>query len=224
LQVRFLPGLFSVADRRVALDPLTPLQDTLLKSLFDLLVAVLWACWERLTERRDERLARAAELESRVLPLETRRVMLVETPRPMRVKPRRVRLVNTSFVTVLVSESQMAERVRWAIGERTNLCYVSTWAELQHLVVRVTPSAIIADPCADESGDPARHLVGFASWLRIPVVLYTRLTPRAAAMLVRLGGAGIRHVIFYRYDDAPHRFAAALCCESQGPGPPSRAA
>ena len=136
------------------MDPLTPLQDTLLKSLLDLLVAVVWACWDRLTERQDERRARAAELESRVLRLAPWRVMPVKTPRPMRVKPQRVRLVNTNAVAVLVSRSQMAERVRRAIGERTNLCYVSTWAELVQVVVRVAPSAIIADPCADESGDP----------------------------------------------------------------------
>jgi len=207
------------------LDPLTPLQDTLLKSLLDLLVAVVWACWDRLTERQDERRARAAELEPRVLRLAPWRVMPVKTPRPMRVKPRRVRLVNTNAVAVLVSRSQMAERVRRAIGERTNLCCVSTWAELVQVVVRVAPSAIIADPCADESGDSARHLAWFSSGLRIPVVLYTCLTPRIAATLVRLGGSGIRHVIFYQYDDAPHRFAAALACESRGPsGPRLRAA
>src|SRR4029077_8860898 len=94
------------SDRRVALDPLTPLQDTLLKSLLDLLVAVVWACWDRLTERQDERRARAAELESRVLRLAPWRVMPVKTPRPMRVKPQRVRLVNTNAVAVLVSRSQ----------------------------------------------------------------------------------------------------------------------
>ncbi len=138
------------------------------------------------------------------------RVMLAKSPRPMRVEPRRVRRVNKGVVAVLVPQSQMAERVRWALGARTSLCFTSTWAELKHVVARVSPSAIIADPLADESGDPARHLAQFSQGWRIPVVLYARLTPPSAGMLLRLGQAGIHDVIFYQHDDAPPRFVAAL--------------
>ena len=206
------------------LDHLTPLQDNLLKSVLDFVVAVAWVCWQRLAEWQDERRARAAEQKPPVLRLETWRVMLVKTPRPIRVKLRPVRLVKTGVVAALVSQSEMAERVCRALRERTSLCFTSTWAELQQVVARTPPSAIIADPCADERGDPARHLARFTAGWRIPVVLYTRLTPRSAGVLLRLGQTGIRHVIFYQYDDAPPRFAAADSASRGSSGPPLQAA
>jgi hypothetical protein len=205
------------------LDHLAPLQYTLLKSLLDLVVAIAWVCWHRFTEWRDERRARAAEQGPPALRLETWRVMLAETPRAMWVKPRRVRLVNTGVVAVLVSQSQTAERVRSALGERASLLFTSTWAELQQVVARVTPSAIIADPLADESGDPVPHLARFSEGWRIPVVLYTRLTPRSAEMLLSLGQLGVRHLFFRGYDDTPAQFAAAFPRDRSG-GPPSQAA
>lgn len=211
------------AGRRLGLDHLTPLQDNLLKSLLDLVVAVGWVCWERLMEWRDARHARAVEQNLPVLRLETWRVMLAKSPRPMRVELRRVR-VNKGVVAVLVPQSQMAERVRWALGARTSLCFTSTWAELKDVVARVSPSAIIADPLADESGDPARHLAQFSQGWRIPVVLYARLTPPSAGMLLRLGQAGIHDVIFYQHDDAPPRFVAAFDWGGGRNGPPLQAA
>ena len=206
------------------MDHLTPLQDNLLKSLLDFAVAVGWVCWERLMEWRDARHARAVEPSVPVLRLETWRVMLAKTPRSMRSELRLVRLVNRGVVAVLVPQSHMAERVRRALGARTSLCFTSTWAELQDVVARVSPSAIIADPVADERGDPVRHLAQFSQGSRIPVVLYIRLTPATAAMLLRLGHAGIRDVIFYQYDDAPPRFAAAVDWGGGGNGPPLQAA
>jgi hypothetical protein len=206
------------------LDHLTPLQQNLLKSLLDFVVAVGWACWERLMEWRDTRHAPAAEQNLPVLRLETWRVMLAKTPRSMRGELRLVRLVNKGVVAVLVPQSQMAERVRSALGARTSLCFTSTWAELKDVVACVSPSAIIADPLADERGDPVRHLAQFSQGSRIPVVLYTRLTPPTAGMLLRLGHAGIHDVIFYQHDDAPPRFAAAFDWGGRGNGPPLQAA
>ena len=206
------------------MDHLTPLQDNLLKSLLDLVVAVCWVCWERLREWRHARHARAVEKNPPVLRLATWRVMLAKAPRSTRVKPRRVRRVEKGVVAVLVPQSQMVERVRRALGARTSLCFASTWAELQHVVARVSPSAIIADPLADESGDPARHLTQFSQEWRIPVVLYARLTPSIAGMLLRLGQAGIRDVLFYQYDDAPPRFTDAFDWGGGRNDPPLQAA
>lgn len=206
------------------MDHFPPLQDNLLKSLLDLVVAVGWVCWDRLREWRDARRARVVEQNPPVLRLATWRVMLARTPRSTRVKPRRVRRVEKGVVAVLVPQSQMVERVLRALSARTSLCFASTWAELTDVVARVSPSAIIADPLADESGDPARHLAQFSREWRIPVVLYARLTPSLAGMLLRLGQAGIHDVLFYQYDDAPPRFAAA--CDRGGGrnGPPLQAA
>ena len=206
------------------MDHLTPLQDNLLTSLLDFAVAVGWACWERLMEWRDARHARTVQQKLPVLRLETWRVMLAKTPRSMLGVLRPARLVNKAVVAVLVPQSQMAERVRWALGAHTSLCFTSTWAELKDVVARASPTAIIADPLADERGDPVRHLVQFSQGWRIPVVLYTRLTPPTAEMLLRLGHAGIHDVIFYQHDDAPPRFAAGVDWGGGRNGPPLQAA
>jgi hypothetical protein len=203
---------------------ITPLQNNLLKSLLDLVVAVAWVCWQQLTEWQDERRARAAEQKPPVLRLETWRMLLAKTRSVRPVKRRRARLANASVVAVLVSEPGMAERVRGALGGgRTRLCLVSTWADLQHVVDCLAPSAIVADPAADERGDPVRHIARCSMELRIPVILYTRLTPRTAEMLLQVGQQGIQHVIFRGYHDTPVRFATALPPDRSGE-PPLRAA
>src|SRR2546427_12960410 len=114
----------------------------------------------------------------------------------------------------------MGRRVLRALGGRANLRFASTWAELQQIVTRVSPCGIIADPAADEGGDPAGHLARFSHDWGIPVALYTHLTPRSAGVWLRLGRAGIRHIVFYRHDDAPHRFVDGIDWYRTGPPMP----
>ncbi len=182
------------------LDHPTPQQSLLLKSLLDLLVAVAWACWNRLRASQEEYRARALEHQRPVLRLETRQVKRFPTD-----------------VAVLVSQSVMEHRVRRALGGRANLRFASTWAELQQVVARVAPSAIIADPAADWRGDPEQHLALFSGEWRLPVILYTTLTPQIAGVLLRLGAHRISHVIFHRLDDAPRRFVDAIDWDRGGP-------
>jgi hypothetical protein len=148
--------------------------------------------------------------------LKTRRVMPVRLPQFMPVK--------REVVAVIVSQSAMEERVRRALGGRTDLCFTSTWAALQQVVARESPSAIVADPLADTNGDPEGHLARFSNEWRIPVILDTALTPQSARMLLRLARCGIGHVIFCRYDDAPRRFVECVsACGGGRSGPPLRA-
>ena len=44
----------------------------------------------------------------------------------------------------------------------------------------------------------------------LPLILYTTLTPRSAAVLLSLGQRGIRHVVFSRYDDHPTHLRKVL--------------
>ena len=175
----------------------------LLKSLLDLLVAVAWACWNRRRVSQDER--RAPEQERPVLRLETRRAKGFPP-----------------VVAVLVSQSGMEDRVRRALGGRAILRFTSTWAELQQVVACTAPSAIVADPAADWRGDPEQHLALFSDEWRLPVILYTTLTPQIAGVLLRLGAHRISRVIFHRLDDAPRRFVDAIDWDRGGP--PLRAA
>src|SRR5712692_7272802 len=193
---------------------MTPLQNLLLQSLLGSLVGVAWAWRDRLMAWQNERRARAVEREPPVKRIETRRVMPFT--------PRRVNGFSTMIVAVLVSEPVMQHRVLRALGGRANLRFAQTWAELQQIVARVSACAIIADPAADERGGPARHLARFSHDWGIPVVLYTELTPRSAGVLLQLGRAGIRRIVFYRYDDAPRRFIDAIDWDRSGP--PLRAA
>ena len=182
------------------LGSLTRLQNLLLKSLLDLLVALAWACWNRLRVSQEEHRARALEHQRPVLRLETRRVSRFPT-----------------VVAVLVSQSGMEHRVRRALGGRATLRFASTWAELQQVVAYMAPSAIIADPAADWRGDPEQHLALFSDEWRLPVILYTTLTPQIAGVLLRLGAHRISHVIFHRLDDAPRRFVDAIDWDRGGP-------
>ncbi len=176
------------------------MQDLLLKSLLDLLVAVAWTCWNRLRASQEEHRARALEHQRPVLRLETRQVKSFPT-----------------VVAVLVSQSGMEDRVRRALGGRATLRFTSTWAELQQVVALVAPSAIVADPAADWRGDPEQHLALFSDEWRLPVILYTTLTPQIAAVLLRLGVHRISRVIFHRLDDAPRRFIDAIDWDRGGP-------
>ncbi len=207
------------------MDQFTSLENSLLKSLLGLGVAVAWSGWQRLRQWQDERRARAAEREFQVLRFETWRIMLATKRRTRRVKTRPVRRAKTGVVAVLVSQSDMQERVLRALGWRSRLWFTSSWAELAHVGACVAPFAIIADPVADMTGDPEGHLARFSEEWRIPVILYTALTSESARMLVRLGGCGIGHVVFRRYDDAPRRSVELVTpFEPRGRGPPSRAA
>jgi len=184
---------------------MTPLQDLLLQSLLGALVGVAWAWRDRLMTWQNERRARP----------------VVHEPPVKRLETRRVNGSPTVVVAVLVSEPTMQHRVLRALGGRAKLRFASTWVELRQIVARVAPCAIIADPAADERGDPARQIARFSQEWGIPVVLYTQLTPRSPGVLLQLGRAGIRHIIFYRYDDAPHRFVDVLAWGRGGPPLPA---
>lgn len=185
-------------------------------------MAVAWVCWRRLKRWWDERRALAAWPQSPVLRLERLRYLRLRTRQVMSVALRLRMPVKRGVVAVLVSKSGMEEQVRHALGWRNRLCFTSSWAELQEAIVRVSPRAIVADPLSDRSGDPEGHLARFSGGWRIPIILYTALTPESAGILLRLSGYRIRHVIFERYDDGPLRFVAAL--DSQRSEPPLRAA
>jgi len=172
----------------------------LVKSLLDLLVATAWACWNRLRASQEEHRAGALEHRRPALRLETRQVKRFPT-----------------VVAVLVSESGMEDRVRRALGGRATLRFASTWAELQRVVAYVAPSVIVADPAADWRGDPEQHLALFSDEWRLPVILYTTLTPQIAGVLLRLGAHRISRIIFHRLDDAPRRFVDAIDWDRGGP-------
>jgi hypothetical protein len=175
---------------------LTRLQETLIWSLLDLAVAVAWNCWPRVTEWWD------------------RPVLSLDRSRLQRGR--------SGLIAALVSRPAMEQRLCLALSERTHLRFAATWDELQWIVARMSPSTVFADPLADAAGDAEGHLARLSSKRRVPVVLYTVLTPAVAGSLLRLSGCGIHHVVFHRYDDNPARLREV--CEWGPSEPPLRAA
>ena len=114
----------------------------------------------------------------------------------------------------------MAERLRRALGGRARMWFTSTWDELKHVVTRLSPSAVFADPVADKAGDPERHLARLSRDWGVSVILYTTLTSASAGSLLRLGRCGIRHVVFHGHDDSVRRLAAVCECGPREPPPP----
>src|SRR5207247_56764 len=106
-----------------------------LKSLLNLLVAVAWACWNRLRASREEHRARALEHQRPVLRLETRQVKRFRT-----------------VVAILVSESVMEHRVLRALGGGATLRFASSWGELQQALARVARRGGLPDEVTVRSG------------------------------------------------------------------------
>ena len=88
------------------------------------------------------------------------------------------------------------------------------------VVAGVSPSAVFADPVADKAGDPEGHLARLSRDWGVSVILYTTLTSASAGSLRRLGGCGIRHVVFHGHDDSVRRLAAVCECGPREPPPP----
>jgi hypothetical protein len=195
--------------------------------LLDVLLGLVWARRRRLREPPELR------IETGGTPVKVRRAG--------RVRKR---------VAVLVSRPIMEIRVRAALGELTNVfLFTSTWAELRQVVDCGSPAAIFADPLADASGDPVRHLLEFAARGR-PVILYTHLGPQLQDIFARLsleaqyaesrpatggssgealpkvslGRCGIAPILVHRFYDEPDQFVAAFAAVCEGSGPPFQAA
>ncbi len=200
------------------MDQLATLQSNLLKSLLGLVAAVAWRCWERALQERDDRQARANDWQG---PSRPRTLRIVPFKRPVIPdRPRSLAPLTPGVVAVLVSRPEMAWRIRRALVGRRAVFVASTWAELQGVVACSAPSAIIADPAADAAGGAERHLNQLSAAARMPIVLYTVLTPRSAGMLLGLGRLAIRDLILYQHDDKPDRFVSICDRADRGDSAP----
>ncbi len=111
-----------------------------------------------------------------------------------------------------VPEAQY-HRLRRAAAARFLLVHARTWDD--------TLGAIRSRPVEVAVVDPL--LTGVASATEIerlrrlfpslPLILYTTLSPKTAAVLLALGQTGIRDMVLYRYDDHPARLCEVLVHE-----------
>ena len=178
--------------------------DHRLRWLLDLVLTGGWAWWELVRYRN------------------------AQLPPGTPVIPFPIDRVKRGVVAVLVSRMGMRDRVQRALGDRTTLCFVRTWSELEDVVMRTSPCTILADPLADLRGDPEWHIGMLSEAWGVPVVLYTEFTRETvrSSTLHNLAHKGIRHIIFYEFDDDAERFMAVLNWDRRPPPrePPLRAA
>src|SRR5207247_62468 len=95
------------------------------------------------------------------------------------------------------------QRLRRAAPARFALAHAATW-ETALATIRARPVELaVVDPLLSGTAsakeiEQLRHR--FPS---LPLIVYTALTPRTAAVLLALGQQGVWHVVFARYDDHP---------------------
>lgn len=88
-----------------------------------------------------------------------------------------------------------------------------TWAEAGEMIRAYPIDLAVLDPLVQgEAGvaEVERLRMQFPS---LPMLLYTALSPATAAVLLRLGRAGVRRVVFARFEDAPANLRRAIAKE-----------
>jgi AraC-like DNA-binding protein len=98
-----------------------------------------------------------------------------------------------------------AERYQWVCG--------SGWPEAVEAIRAKPVEMAVVDPMLD--GDARAHGIERIRLLfpSLPLLIYTELAPATAAVLLQLGRAGIRRVVFQRFEDAPASLRGALQAE-----------
>ncbi len=91
--------------------------------------------------------------------------------------------------------------------------FASNWSEAAALVRAQPIDVAMLDPMIDEPNGVTEVEQLRSQFPSIPLVLYTTLSPAAASVLLRLGRAGVRRVVFARFEDAPGNLRRALARE-----------
>lgn len=116
---------------------------------------------------------------------------------------------------VLASVSDaLLTRLENAARHRFRFLAARSWEEALDTILRQPVEMAVVDPVL--SGEPRaqeieRIRVLFPS---LPLILYTRLSPSIAPILLRLGQAGIRQIAIAHYDDHPARLSDLLVAET----------
>ena len=106
-----------------------------------------------------------------------------------------------------------AARLRRAAAGRFALARAVAWDEALDTIRRRPVEVAVVDPLL--AGEARAHEIQRLRVLfpSLPLILYTTLTPRTAAVLLQLGQCGLEHVVFARYDDHPARLREVLAQE-----------
>src|SRR6266536_399895 len=104
-------------------------------------------------------------------------------------------------------------KLRRAAGARFPLAHARTWDDAL-ATIRTRPVELaVVDPLlmsVPSATEIERLRLLFPS---LPLILYTTLSPKTAAVLLQLGQTGIRDMVLFRYDDHPGRLCEVLVHE-----------
>lgn len=113
------------------------------------------------------------------------------------------------LILAAVSRSRLIQ-LRRAGGHRFTFIPVDDWTGAVNAILREPLEAAVVDP-ALEGAPSAKEIERFRVFFpSLPLIVYTQLTPVMAAVLLRLGEAGIREVVIAQHDDHPSRLGDLL--------------
>jgi hypothetical protein len=97
------------------------------------------------------------------------------------------------------------------------------WVELAFYDLEAAPRAFIVDPLLLDDEHRLPILGHLGQRTGAPVVLYCRMSPDLARILLELGRSGLRWIMLRGMDDRPDRMRLVLAAAvSQGPRPARR--
>ncbi|HET6797997.1 MAG TPA: helix-turn-helix domain-containing protein [Gemmatimonadales bacterium] len=104
-------------------------------------------------------------------------------------------------------------RLRMLDPERYQWVYGGGWPEAVDAIRAKPVEMAVVDPLL--GGEARAHGIERIRLLfpSLPLLIYTELAPATAAVLLQLGRAGIRRVVFQRFEDAPASLRSALQAE-----------
>lgn len=113
------------------------------------------------------------------------------------------------LVLAAVREDSVS-RLRRAAGHRFTFRFAKTWDDALTAILREPVEMAVFDPALESA--PRTHEIERLRILfpSLPMVLYARLTPAVARILLRLGQSGIRDVLFIGHDDHSRHIAELL--------------
>ncbi|HVH10252.1 MAG TPA: helix-turn-helix domain-containing protein [Gemmatimonadales bacterium] len=101
-------------------------------------------------------------------------------------------------------------RLRRAAPPRFPVVQARSWDDALTTIRRRPVDLAVVDPLLAGAANAAEIERLRRCFPSLPLTLYTTLSPTTAAVLLLLGGAGIRHILFTRFDDHPARLREVL--------------
>lgn len=106
---------------------------------------------------------------------------------------------------VALLSSELLGRLTDVIADAHTLCGASDGIELRQRLDAVDADLVIIDPTMADGRYAEAIEAAVAELPRLPVIVYTTVSAKAMALVLRLAPLGVRHLVLYGFDDDPQR-------------------